>query len=490
MRKLLRPLFRYVLVLLLLLAGVVLVNTLTFTSRQAAIDRVPPSDLPDGAVQRLGTAATYSTISYPDRIDTLAFAGLDTFLRQAFPLVDSLLEYQPVGEWSRLYRWPGRNAQLPPVLLLSHLDVVPVDESSRDQWEAAPFSGDTLGGYLYGRGTLDDKVGVIGILEAVEWLLSEGYEPQRSVYLAFGHDEEVSGKQGARQIADHLRQQGVQPEFVLDEGMFVIENAVNGLSRPLAMIGVAEKGYVTLTLTARVAEAGHSSMPPRATAVGRLGKALARLEEHPFPTRMDGVFGNMLDYIGPEMSPLYKALFANRWLTAPLIARQLKQDPASAASIRTTMAPTMVRGGFKENVLPTRASARVNFRILPGETVASVVEQVREVVADEQVLVAVSDKSRADDPSPVSPANTFGFELIQRSIQEVFPDAVVAPALTIAMTDSRHYLDLTDKVYRFLPIRLDKSDLSRIHGINERIEIEGYRKAVRFYRRLLLNSTR
>ncbi len=320
--------------------------------------------------------------------------------------------------------------------------------------------------------------------------MSEGSEPHRSGYLAFGHDEEVSCEQGAHQIADYLRQQGVQPEFVLDEGMFVIENAVNGLSRPLAMIGVAEKGYVTLTLTARVAEAGHSSMPPRATAVGRLGKALARLEEHPFPTRMDGVFGNMLDYIGPEMSPLYKALFANRWLTAPLIARQLKQDPASAASIRTTMAPTMVRGGFKENVLPTRASARVNFRILPGETVASVVEQVREVVADEQVLVAVSDKSRADDPSPVSPANTFGFELIQRSIQEVFPDAVVAPALTIAMTDSRHYLDLTDKVYRFLPIRLDKSDLSRIHGINERIEIEGYQKAVRFYRRLLLNSTR
>lgn len=490
MKKLLRLFLFAVLFGLVILAGVLTMKTLAFSSKQIPVESTETPEAPAGAVQRLAEAVRFPTVSSDIGADTAAFQKLDSFIRQTYPLVDSLLELTLINRFSRLYRWAGQNAQLPPVLLMGHLDVVPVEEAARSNWTVPPFAGEQKDGFIWGRGTLDDKVACFALLEAVEQLLHENYTPGRTVYLAFGHDEEVSGRQGAMAIAEYLQRQGARFEYILDEGQIVIQDGLTGLDRPLAMIGIAEKGYVTLRLTARLAEGGHSSMPPRETAVGLLSKAVDRLQTHPFPAKINGATLAMFQHAGPEMSLPYRVLFSNLWLTGGLVQSIISDDPAASALIRTTTAPTMIQGGVKDNVLPTEASATVNFRILPGETIESVQNYVRRTVADTRVAVDVLHPEFAANPSPVSSTRSFGFQVIQKTVQQLFPDAVVAPSLVIGATDSRHYQALSDHIYRFLPVQLLRADLSRIHGIDERIGEDNYRRAIRFYRQLVVNSCR
>lgn len=485
MRKLKRLLLRLAIFSIVILAGVMTVNTLSFSSKQIPVDAVELPPPPEGAAARLAQAVQFPTVSADDHIDTAAFMRLDTFLRAAFPMVDSMLELQLINGYSRLYKWPGQNAKLPPILLMGHFDVVPAESAG---WSVDAFAGVVEEGFIWGRGTLDDKVSCLGLLEATEQLLAEEYTPGRTVYLAFGHDEEVSGQAGAKAIAERLEKQGVRFDYILDEGQFVINEAMAGLSQPLAMIGISEKGYVTLQLTTELPEGGHSSMPPPETAVGILSKAVATLQANPFPADINGPTGAMLRHVGPEMSLPYKMLFANQWLTGGLLRRVLTADPAAAALIRTTTAPTVIKGGVKDNVLPTTASATVNFRILPGETVQSVQRYVERTINDDRVQVEIKNPDFAQNPSPVSETSAFGFQVIQRTIQEVFPQAIVAPSLVIGATDARHYSSVSDHIYRFLPLQLDRSDLPRLHGIDERVGTENYERAVQFYRRLIENS--
>lgn len=490
MKKLLRLLLRLGLFALIILAGIMGIKTLSFSSKQIPVEAVQLPPAPEQGPQRLAKALSFPTVSKEGWVDTAAFLELDTFLRQSFPLVDSLLELKMINGFSRLYRWPGRNAKLPPILLIGHLDVVPVEEAGRSDWTAPPFGGEIRDDIIWGRGALDDKVSCLGLLEAVEQLLREDYTPGRTVYLAFGHDEETGGDRGAVAIAEHFEKQGLTFDYVLDEGQVILSDALPGLEAPLAMIGIAEKGAVSLRLTARLKDGGHSSMPPVETAIGVLSEAVRQLENNPFPARIDGAARAMLQHAGPEMFLPYKVLFANLWLTEPLLIRVFSADAASNAVVRTTTAPTMIEGGVKNNVLPVQAAATVNFRILPGETVQSVREYVENTIDDERVTVEVIEAAGFSNPSPVSPTSAFGFQVIQRTIQETFPEVVVAPSLVIAATDSRHYTGISDHIYRFLPVQLERSDLNRIHGINERIGKDQYWRVTQFYRRLVENSCR
>lgn len=484
-----RLLLRFVPWALVLLAGILLVNTLLFTSHQVTVPPAAPIAVAPEAPARLSAAVQVPTIASDAGIDTAALLRLDALARRSFPLVDSLLERLPAeAGYSWLWRWPGRNAALAPALLMGHLDVVPVDEAPGDAWEEAPFSGAIRDGYIWGRGSIDDKASVWGILEAVELLLAAGFRPERTLYLAFGHDEEIGGENGAARMVAYLKREGVQLEFVLDEGQLVLEDALPGLEPPLAMIGIAEKGYVTFELTVNLPEGGHSSMPPRETATGILGRAVFRLQQHPLPARIDGATAAFLDHIGPEMRPLYRVLFANRWLTQGLLKTQFSGNPPANALIRTTTAPTVLKAGVKDNVLPSRATALVNFRILPGETSTTVRTSVVEIIDDERVSVAVREGDRVDEPSPVSATDAFGYGVIEKTIRQIFPTAVVAPALVIAQTDSRHYQPIAKQVYRFQPVLLEQADLSRIHGRNERISLENYERAIHFYHQLIRNA--
>jgi carboxypeptidase PM20D1 len=475
---------------LLIVVVVLLVRTGLFTSRQLQVEPASPVAIDiDGAVERLAGALRFQTVAGRDAAgrDDDEFTRFHEYLAASFPRVHAALSREAVEEHAALYTWQGTDPALAPALLMAHIDVVPVEAGTTAAWTHPPFAGRVADGYVWGRGAIDSKGAVLALLEAAEHLLGEGHRPARTMYLAFGHDEEVGGAAGAARIAAHLEQRGVRLEYVLDEGGIVMEDGPLLPGAPVALVGIAEKGYVSLELTTEAA-GGHSSMPPRQTAIGIVSRALVRLEEHPFPGGVRGPTREMVAYVGPEMPFAWRLPLANLWLFGPLVERQLARSPSANAMLRTTAAPTIFEAGSRDNVLPVRARAVVNFRVFPGDTVEAVIERVRRVVDDPRVRVARLENF-GQDPSPVSPTDALAFERLQRTIRQVFPGAVVAPYVVVGATDSRHYRGLTESVYRFLPLRLREEDLLRIHGIDERVSIEGHADAIRFYRQLIVNSS-
>jgi carboxypeptidase PM20D1 len=433
---------------------------------------------------------TFETVSYqdPSQTDSSQFRALHAYFEQTFPLVHEHLSHETVNELSLLYTWEGSDPDLDPVLLMGHMDVVPVIPGTEHDWTHPPFAGVVAEGHIWGRGAIDDKSSVVSILEAVEALLANGFQPARTVYLAFGHDEEVGGRKGAKAIAEVLAER-VQKEFafVLDEGGAIADGLLPGVEGWVAVIGIAEKGFLSLELRAE-ADGGHSSMPPRNTAVGILSKAVARLEEDPFPARLDGATLDMFEYIGPEMSFVTKLVFANLWLFEPVVRRRLLEDPQSAAMVRTTTAATMFNAGVKDNVLPITASAVVNFRIIPGETVETVTARVREVVDDERVEVTAVGFTA--DPSPVSDPESAAFRLLASTLRQVAPEGeyVITPYLVVGGTDARYYASRSRNVFRFLPVLMGEGDMDRFHGTNERLSIESLALSVRYFYQLIRNA--
>jgi carboxypeptidase PM20D1 len=472
---------------LVLLVAVMLVRTAGFGVAQAEAPRAAAYTAPAGAAERLAEAIRIPTVSNQDsaRFDAAAFAAFHELLRARFPRTHAALRREVVAGHSLLYTWPGSDPRLPPVLLMGHMDVVPVEPGTEAGWSRPPFGGAVADGFVWGRGALDNKSSVMGTLEAVEMMLAEGFRPQRTVMLAYGHDEETGGR-GAARIAALLRGRGVRPEMVVDEGGVIGRGLMPGVDRPTALIGIAEKGFVSVELSVRTA-GGHSSMPPRRGSIGRLSAAIQRLEDSPLPARLDGPTLQLFSRMGPELPYVQRVVFANLWLTRPLVVRTLAGAPSSNALIRTTTAPTIFHAGTKENVLPSRARAVVNFRILPGDSVAGVVAHVRRVVADSGVHVRAME-GFASEPSPVSRTDGEPYRLLERSIRQSAPDAVVAPYLVLGGTDARHYHALSEHVYRFLPVRMASEDLARMHGTDERIAIRDYQAAIGFYRQLLLNA--
>jgi carboxypeptidase PM20D1 len=473
---------------LALLAAVLVANTLRFTSRQVQVEPAPLVAVDRGAPERLAGAIRFRSVSYQEaaRLDAGEFLGLHRYLEARFPRVHQALAHEVVATYSLLFTWKGRDEGASPVLLLSHLDVVPVESGSENSWTYPPFAGRIADGHVWGRGAMDDKVGVLGLLEAVETLLGAGFAPRRSVYLAFGHDEEVGGEHGAFAIAALLRDRKISPEFVLDEGLTVTEGIVPGVTPPVALVGIAEKGYLSVELVVQ-SEGGHSSTPPPETAVGILATAIHDLERRQLPTGIEGAARKLFDFIGPEMGLANRVALANLWLFGPLVERRLAAAPATNALIRTTTAPTIIEGSVKENVLPARARAVVNFRIRPGDSVQGVLDHVRAVVDDPRVAVTAL-QTTVSEPSPESSVTSEAFATIGRTIRQVFSGALVAPSLVLGATDSRHYASLTAEVYRFLPFRMRPEDIRRPHGIDERISVEDYARAVRFYAQLIRNA--
>lgn len=472
---------------LLALAGTIAINTFRQGSRQAVVDPIPVAPLDEAAAaSRLAGAIRAPTIFAADDPGRAAgaFRALHDHLRTSYPRVHSSLTVEVVGDYSLLYTWRGRDASLRPVLLMAHQDVVPVEAGTEKDWPVDPFAGEVLDGYVWGRGAWDDKGSLIAQLEAVEMLLAAGFQPARTLYLAFGADEEAGGSRGAARIAALLAERTAALEFVLDEGLLITDGVMPGLAKPLALIGVAEKGHVTIVLRSE-GEGGHASMPPAsgAGAIARLSRALTRLDERPMPAAVRGVAREMLETVAPELRGLNRVALSNLWLFEPLVRRQLERGPGTNAVIRTTTAITMAVSGTRENVLPLVAEATVNFRILPGDTIASVVEHVRVAVDDAQMEIAV--RPGGAEPSEVSPTNAAPYALVVRALREVVPGTLAAPGLMIGATDARHFQPLTDNIYRFSPIRATPADLSRLHGTGERLSTGDLANMVRWYRRVI-----
>ncbi len=477
-----------ILLLVVVLLAVVAINTARFDTQQVEVAAIDPIDIDINAVStRLAQALQFQTISSTDTaaVDWPAFASLNAYLMEAFPSVHASLNREIVGNYSLLYTWKGTQLDLDPIVLMAHLDVVPVEPGTEADWEHPPFSGHVDTDHIWGRGALDDKSSALAILEAVQLLIEAGYQPERTVMLAFGHDEEVGGKDGAKMIAARLEDAGITPWLVLDEGGIILEDHPMPVEQPLALVGIAEKGYLSLALSVE-GVGGHSSMPERETAIGILSGALHRLSQAPFPGKIEGVSRQLFAYVGPEMALPFKALFANQWLFGPVIVQQLSASPSSDAILRTTIAPTMLKGSPKANVLPSQAEAVVNFRIIPGETVESVTERVTKLIDDPRVQIE-SYAGAKQNPSVVSSTDDEPFTRLQQTIHEVFPETVVAPYLVVGGTDAKHFSGLSNHIYRFLPVYFRAGDVPRMHGTNERISKADYADAIRFYHRLIRN---
>ena len=466
---------------------VLVIRAGTFKSRQLAAE--PTEGIPisrAAALAHLAAAIQLKTVSLQTPVtDAGAFIAFHALIARAFPRINRQLNKETVGEHSLLFTWQGKNDRLKPMLLMAHIDVVPVDQSTESSWHHAPFSGDIADGYIRGRGAMDDKSSVLAILEAVESLLASNFRPARTIYLAFGHDEEIGGINGAAKIAALLRARHVELESILDEGLNVFTGVISGLDSPAALIGIAEKGYLSLELSVESA-GGHSSMPPEHSAIDILMAALQKLKDAPFPARLNRPTREMFAFLGPEMAFDKKLVLANLWLFNSLLEKTLAQSPQTNALIRTTLAPTMLNAGYKDNVLPSKASAVVNLRIAPGESTASATQYVRHMIADPAVTIL--PQAVQLEPSAVSSIDSASFEVLHKTIRQTIPTAVVAPALLVAATDSRHYRSLTNNIFRFLPVTVRPDDIDRYHGIDERISVEDYERCIRFYAQLIINS--
>lgn len=442
---------------------------------------------PERLAAGLAEAIRFRTVSVPvPGIDAAAeFREFHAWLVARFPRVHAAFAPEHVAERSLLFAWRGRDPSLPPVLLLSHQDVVPAEEGPGSPWRYPPFAGVVADGFVNGRGAVDDKAGVVGILEACESLLARGFVPERSVLLAFGHDEENSGEQGAAVLAALLQSRGIAPRFVLDEGGFVTSGIAPGARRPVALVGTAEKGAAYVELSVRNTGPAHSSSPARDNPVSLLARALVRIDEDPWPTRLVPSARALLETIAPETSGAIRVALSNLWLTEPLVRWKLAQNPGTNALVRTTAVGTRLVGGIKDSAIPEVARASVSVRILPGDSVAGVLDGLRERIADPRVEIR---PMRTREPSPTSPHDSDAFAVVRRSVEEVFPEAAVAPGLFTGGTDARHYAGLTPHIFRFLPLRATLADLRGVHGVDERIAVAAYADAVRFYVRLIENA--
>ena len=480
----LRSITPYIALSLTALVSVLAYRTLTFPNHQLQASSIP---LPathaaavayfnshrDDVCQRLSTAITIPTVSHDDltRVDHTHLLKLHTHLRTSFPLVHTHLHHTTINTHSLLYTWhpPSSQANPPslPILFLAHLDVVPAPD---EQWRHPPFSGERSGGRIYGRGSIDNKNNLIAQLQSVEYLLSIGYRPTRSIYFAYGHDEETGGLEGAQRIADRLKSDGIKFEYCLDEGLFIINRIIPHYPHPVALISVAEKGFASAEVSVAVeaSEAGHSAVPGDVSAIGILGRALDRLQRMKSPSYFGTNDRALMEWLAHGFPLPMRVLVSNLWLFAPLLRLVMASKPQTAATVRTTTALTIVKAGEKANVVPTHAAAIVNHRIHPNDSIAGILAYDRAIIADNRITVAARGPS--NEPSPISSTASRGFRCLHESVLAVYPKVSVSPSVMVAGTDSKWYLGLCDGVYRFSCTYMDSpAETAMFHGRDESI---------------------
>lgn len=478
-----------------ILVGVVLWRTSQFgpgTDAQAAITLPePPAVDVAAAAESLGAAIRIQTVTQaagdPKPGADQPWIDLQAALQARYPAVFARMSLEKVATHAMLMTWAGTDASLPPVILMAHQDVVPVNPGTDGDWTHGPFGGVVADGYIWGRGAMDDKGSLIAILEAGDALAKSNWSPKRTIIFAFGHDEEVSGK-GAEQIFALLKSRNVTPAMVLDEGYAVLDNyPLTG--KPAALIGVAEKGYVSLRITATT-EGGHSSRPPRESGAVRIARALVALEENQMPADLSAPpFNEMIEAVAADLPFTLKLAFANQWLLGPVITGQVGSDASANAIVRTTTAPTMLVGSIKDNVLPQRASAVVNFRIHPNDSVASVTQHVKDVTSHIEGLTIVPyEDGIGSEPSPVSSTSSEAYRVLEAVARATGGGEVpVAPALVIGATDARYASAISkDAIYRFAPAIYDDIDLNGFHGTNERLSVDNLGRMIKGYAQIMM----
>ena len=436
------------------------------------------------AALHLSQAVQIQTVSHQNKAenDWAQWDRLHAWLAATYPAAHKAMTREILPNRALVYTWPGSDPSLAPIILMGHQDVVPVTEGTESDWKHAPFAGEIADGAVWGRGAVDDKGTLVMMFEAADALAASGFKPKRTVIFVSGQDEEAGGT-GAQAAAALLKSRGVKALFALDEGMAVVQDFPL-VGRPVAVIGLGEKGYATLKIVAP-ATGGHSSAPPKSTGVETLSRAVLAITSHPFPMTFAGPGADMIKAIAPYAGGVVKMAAANTWLFGPLLISTLSKSPASAATLHTTIAPTMLKGSPKENVLPQDATAWINYRIAPGQTAQDVMARAME--ATRGLDVQLSWEGRTHDPSPVSSATSQGWTLLAALASEggTIP---VAPGLVTAGTDSRYMTGVAQDVYRFAPMHASINEFGMVHGTNEHMSLENLKRMTDFYTRLIATA--
>lgn len=458
---------------------IVVLRTRAFVPRSRAVESTPVTVAKQRAIRHFQQLLRIPTVSRVDE-STVDWASFDAFiakLAELYPRTHETLTLTRINDYGLLFHWKGARKG-PATVLMGHYDTVPADDGD---WPYPPFSATLADGVIWARGTIDDKLSVAGIFEAVEATLLKGFTPEHDVYLAFGNNEETTGET-AHAIAEYLHDNGVRLGLVLDEGGAVVDGGFPGVSENLAVIGVSEKGVLDVTLTA-VDPGGHSSTPNRGGATARIARAISRIEAHPFPARITPPVRELMETVGRYGSTALRVVFANLWLFGPLVARLfIARGGEPAAMAHTTTVATVLRGSAAPNVLASTAQANINVRILPGETVTSVVARLARVIADDQVQLSIL---KGHDPSPISRTSGPVWGKVIETVEETFPDAVPTPYLMLGASDARWFAPYSATVYRFSPFRMSAEVRATLHGSAEHLPADAFVEGVTFYRRLI-----
>jgi len=436
-------------------------------------------------IQRLSKALQFETISDYDStaFDPVVYKNFISYLQQAFPLTHQKLEFRIINEYSLVYYWKGIDTKKAPVLFLGHYDVVPAEASTLKQWTHSPFSGHVDNEWIWGRGAVDNKFLVMSLLETAENLLKEKFTPRQDIYFAFGHDEEIGGEQGAQKIAEYLKTKDIEFDMVLDEGGIIVKDVFPGITKAIAFISTGEKGDMNVEMTV-FEKGGHSSVPPKETAIDILSTAIIKLNKNPMPARLQEPTIEMFNILAPHFDGKTRFAVRHRRLFGKKILKKLSNNPGTNALIRTVMSTTMLQGGAKENSLPTFAAVNLNIRILQGDSIESVMHYIHKTANDPRIQLTL--KRYSHNPSPITPSNGKAWQVLSNTIKNNWPDIVISPLVAPGTTDSRHYSSLSKTILRFIPVTVNKESKEQIHGINERIGISEYFKSIQFYTELII----
>ena len=465
---------------LLFVLSVVIIKTVT-NKPLSNLKEVQLEALPQNAIAHMSAAIQLRTETPNDdyQFDTATFMSYRKFIETAYPLIHQNLPRTIVDSFNYIYEWKGTDTSILPMVLMAHYDVVPVEASAIKLWHAKPYGGEVKENYIWGRGVLDDKSSMISILEAAEAQLAKGFKPKQTILLCFGADEESSGR-GATAVVKYFKSQNRKFDLVVDEGGEISTEDNKSIKAPIASIGVGEKGYVTLVLTAQKA-GGHSSIPATTTAIDILSNAIAKVSQNPMPTKLTPPIEAYLNSISAYNENFFeKMALSNLWLFKSSVVNNLSKQPTTNALIRTTLVPTVFNSGVRDNVIPTFATSYINSRILPGQSSKDVFDYVQKTINDTNIKITYY-KNFMTEPSPTTDVNSKYYKRVEKAVRGVVKDVVVAPMLMVGATDSRNYREVSDGVVNFSPL----TDAKGYHGIDERMQISDLQKCFNFYTLLI-----
>ncbi len=438
-------------------------------------------------IKRLSEAIQIATVSDTHDKNPKLFADMINFFQHNYPSTYAALGCQTINYFSLLCRWNGSDKNGSNILFSAHLDVVNASNNESHSWTYPPFSGAIADGYIWGRGTLDVKSVAVQLFEAIDKLMASGFQPSNTIFFGFGHDEESGGQQGAQEISRKLNSDGITLSAIFDEGGMLAKNVFPSVDKTVALIGTSEKSSINIELTVSYSNGGHSSIPFGETTIGILAQAIQRVESSHFPIRWTKPSTQLFANLAPHMGWFKNMLLSNLWIFDSIVTDKLTENPAMNAMLRNTAVATIISGGERRNSLPMNASAIINLRLLPNESITSVITMIEQIIDDPRIFVTLHSKDKKIFKPTISDTKSSYFSALSNSISEVYPDTIISPWLTIASTDSRHYSTNKIQILRFAPYILEKADLNRIHGVDERIAISTYLNGIVFYETLLKN---